>query len=559
MEDSEYLYKTSCDNCGSSDANAVYDDGHTHCFSCGHHTSADGDRPRPSGRKRMALDLIDSGVITALRKRGITEETCRHFGYSVGRMNGEPVQIAPYRDSDRQLIAQHIRTKDKEFCWRGDSKAAGLWGQWLCRDGGKMVVVTEGEIDAMSVSQVQGNKWPVVSIACGACKSEKATKVAKHVAKNVDFLERFDKVVFCFDMDEQGQNSARAAAAQLSPGKAFIAPLPLAFHDANDMLVAKKAEALMSAIWGAKEWRPDGIVTFADIAADVRKPVEVGLPWWLDTLTELTFGRREGEVYGFGAGTGVGKTDFFTQQIAHDVVELEEKAGVIYLEQMPQETGKRIAGKLAGKTFHVPDSGWQQAELDAAVDAMVQSDRILFNDNWGATDWDELKQRIRYMVKAHGVRIIYLDHLTALAAAEEDERRTLERIMSELAGLAQELKIIVHFISHLTTPEGKPHEEGGRVMIRHFKGSRAIGFWSFFMFGLERDQQADNEAIRKTTTLRVLKDRYTGRSVGQTILLGYDQDTGLLFETKENPFDDETAFDDESSPGGTDDDDEIPF
>jgi hypothetical protein len=31
-----------------------------------------------------------------------------------------------------------------------------------------MIVVTEGEIDALAMSQVQGNKWPVVSIACGA-------------------------------------------------------------------------------------------------------------------------------------------------------------------------------------------------------------------------------------------------------------------------------------------------------------------------------------------------------------------------------------------------------
>jgi twinkle protein len=54
--------------------------------------------------------------------------------------------------------------------------------------------------------------------------------------------------------------------------------------------------------------------------------------------------------------------------------------------------------------------------------------------------------------------------------------------MKEMAALANELQIIILFVSHLTTPEGKPHEEGGRVTIRHFKGSRAIGFWSHFMF-----------------------------------------------------------------------------
>jgi hypothetical protein len=31
---SNFLHHTSCDNCGSSDANGVFDDGHTYCWSC---------------------------------------------------------------------------------------------------------------------------------------------------------------------------------------------------------------------------------------------------------------------------------------------------------------------------------------------------------------------------------------------------------------------------------------------------------------------------------------------------------------------------------------------
>jgi twinkle protein len=109
-----------------------------------------------------------------------------------------------------------------------------------------------------------------------------------------------------------------------------------------------------------------------------------------------------------------------------------------------------------------------------------------------------------------------------------DEKGSLEQIMKEIASLANELDLIIHLVSHLSTPDGTPHEEGGRVMIRHFKGSRSIGFWSYYMIGLERDQQADDETERHTTTLRVLKDRYTGQATGQTILLGYDADTGRI-------------------------------
>lgn len=67
-------------------------------------------------------------------------------------------------------------------------------------------------------------------------------------------------------------------------------------------------------------------------------------------------------------------------------------------------------------------------------------------------------------------------------------------------------------------------------MLRHFKGSRSIGFWAFFAFGLERNPQHEDPEIAQQTTLRCLKDRYTGRANGKTITLGYDTSTGLISE-----------------------------
>jgi twinkle protein len=261
---------------------------------------------------------------------------------------------------------------------------------------------------------------------------------------------------------------------------------------------------------------------------ELEKPVEIGLPWWLPELNKATYGRRMGEIYGLGAGTGVGKTDFITQQIAYDVTTLGLKVGTIFLEQKPVETVKRLAGKLAGKRFHVPpvDNEWTQDELREAAQQLVG--KVTMYDSFGQTEWDVVAAKIRYMAVAQDIKVFYLDHLTALADTA-DEKGSLEQIMKELAGLANELMVIITFISHLTTPEGKPHEEGGRVTIRHFKGSRAIGFWSFYMFGMERNQQADDEDERQTTTFRVLKDRYTGQSTGKTFLLGYDADKGQLF------------------------------
>jgi twinkle protein len=470
----------------------------------------------------MAGDLLPIGEPIALTKRCINEETTSKWRYTVSQYKGQTVQLANYCNDQGQVIAQKVRAPDKQFEFLGDAKHAPLYGQWLWRDGGKMVVVTEGEIDALSVSQLQGNKWPVVSVQNGAGGAKKS------IAKALDWLERFESVVFMFDNDEPGIKAAKECAEVLSPGKAKIANLPL--KDANEMLQAGRGQEVIQAIWGAKEYRPDGIVTVGDVREEALKPLEDGLSWPWAALTAATYGQREGELYTYGAGTGVGKTDVLTQIVTHDLTVHKVPVGLFFLESSPSDMLIRVAGKLAGKCFHVPGDGWTEDELKDAIGEVEKAAPMFMYDSFGATDWSVIKGKIQYLANAHGVKDIFIDHLTALAAGEEDERVFLENTMEQIAGLTKRLKLRTHLVSHLATPDGTPHEEGGRVTIRHFKGSRAVGFWSHFMFGLERDQQEEDLTKRNTTTFRVLKDRKTGRGTGVTFELTYDPKTGRLVE-----------------------------
>lgn len=560
--DSEFVQKEPCPKCGSRDNLARYSDGHAFCFTtgCNHYEKGDGlEGVVPAQTTtRKSKELIPIGEPSAWPSRKISKETAQKWGFTRSEYRGETVRVFNYKDPDSgQVIAQKIRPRNKDdMRFLGpQAKGAPLYGMNLWRDQGRKVIITEGEMDAMSVSQAQNHKWPVVSVPGGAGTAKKA------ISRHIDWLERFEEVILMFDMDEDGQTAVAECAPLFTPGKCKVAKLPDGYKDANEMLIDGDSAGIIDAIWGAKEFRPDGLVSIDDILEEVTKPVEWGIPWFLDTLTKLTYGRRYGEIYGLGAGTGVGKTDLFTQQMMFDITELGEKVGAIFLEQKPVETAKRLAGKFAGQRFHVPDAGWTEEQL---VDAVSQlREKVVFYDNFGQTDWEVVRGHIRYMNVSLGIRIFYLDHLTAMADTG-NEKETIEQIMKEMAGLANELGIIIHFVSHLSTPEGKPHEEGGRVMIRHFKGSRSIGFWSFFMFGMERDQQHEVEEVRQTTTFRVLKDRYTGQSTGQVIYLGYDPEGGLLFEKPDydpNPQEQDHGFPPVRS-GSTDGDidwDDIPF
>src|SRR5690606_16925044 len=152
-----------------------------------------------------------------------------------------------------------------------------------------------------------------------------------------------------------GQEAALECAALITPGKAKIAQLPA--KDANEVLQKGEGEQIVTAIYQAQTKRPDGIVTFGQLRDKALTPVEMGMPWHDERLTGLTYGKRFGEVYTFGAGTGIGKTDWLMQEaafIAETAHESGEKVGLFFLEQQPTETAKRLAGKFAGRRFHVP-------------------------------------------------------------------------------------------------------------------------------------------------------------------------------------------------------------
>ena len=522
-----FVHHEECPSCGSKDNLARYDDGSGWCFGCEHFEApTDGERSTPEDKPKKAdgSPLVTDGKYRALPTRQITQETCQFWKYKVGVAfhsatgQREQCHIAPYYDEDGKLQAQHLRFADKDMPWRGNAKDVRLFGQQLWRTGGKRLIITEGEIDAMSISQLQDNKWPVVSLPSGAQSAESA------IARQIEWVESFETVVLAFDMDEPGQDAAKAVGEILTPGKVVIARLPM--KDANECLVKGARKALMNSLWEARPYRPDGIVSVSDVRDQITATPQAGRPWPWKALTEATHGRRYGELYAFGGGTGCGKSTVFKQVMAHIITQEKAPVGGIFLEEPPKVTYRHTAGMLMGKRTHVPGVEFDHAVFEKTLDSL--EGRLYCYQHKGGAAWDIIRAKIRYMNRALGVRDVFLDHITAISAAieETDERKALDKIMANIGSLCQELDITIYFVSHLTTPEGKSHEEGGRVLEKQFRGSRSIAYWSHFMFGIERDKQ-DPSGV---TTFRVLKDRFTGDSNGFRFGLAYDKETGLLHE-----------------------------
>ena len=139
---------------------------------------------------------------------------------------------------------------------------------------------------------------------------------------------------------------------------------------------------------------------------------------------------------------------------------------------------------------------------------------------------------IRSLAKALDCKWSFLDHLSIVVSSQEhgDERKNIDAIMTKLRTLVQELGVGIFLVSHLRRSGGTSHEEGGKISLSELRGSQSIAQLSDIVLGLERDQQNEDEAIRNTTTVRVLKNRYTGLT-GPACYLKYDKETARMLET----------------------------
>jgi len=513
-----------CEKCGSKDNLAVYDDDSTYCFTPGCNNRSGGSSSQMSNEVQR-MDLIEIDYIP-LTKRGLSIETCKKWGYGSGSFKGTPVQVANYRDNKGVLRAQKLRDAKKSFRWLGDPKSINLFGEHLWETNGKRVVVCEGEIDALSVSQILDNKWPVVSIPNGAASAPKA------ITKSLEWLETFQEIVLCFDQDEAGRAAANACAPLISPGKCKIVH-GLPEKDPNDCIIKGKHKELNQALWEAKTFRPDGVVSGNELWDHIIKQDSgwsVEYPW--AGFNTSLLGMRGGELVTLTAGTGIGKSSV-CRELCYQLIKDGHKVGYIALE----ESVKKTAECLMALHLNVPYTNLGSIPEDArkqAFDEVLGNGNIVLYDHWGSQDPARLLGQVRYMCKSLGCQFIFIDHLSILVSAleEGDERRMIDNTMTKLRSLVEETGSHCVLVSHLKRPDGRGHEEGATTSLSQLRGSHAIAQLSDAVIGCERNQQDQLEA--RNTTIRVLKNRFSG-TTGVCATLEYNPSTGRLVEYI-NPF-----------------------
>ncbi len=538
------LAKRPCIRCQSSDALQPYqqDDGRITgwCFSCQKWFNLDGKVKKEFKKNNMlAKEEVLTFSIRGENERGIYKETNQRYGirYSVNGSTGErDTDYYPYY-IDRKLCGFKMRVlpKDFESPTVGSIKNADLFGWHLLDFSYKRIFITEGEEDAVTIAQVlwehYGKRvWPnVVSLANGA-------GIGRSIDKFTKRLNKFDKIIACFDNDEHGQKALIDLSLKVDIKKLYV--MKLSEKDANDCLRAGKKQEIVDAFLKPTQFRPHGVVNIRDLkdvyfSKDTSTYYKFPESWKL--MNAITYGMKVPALDIFTSDTSNGKTQLCRELVVHLLKTTKEKIGCIFLEESSEDTLRGLGSLVLDQRITLPDvmDKVPQTDLERSWDAISKDDRIEFRrSEWNKIENNSVLSAIRFMAEGADCKFIFLDHLSIVVSADADrgqERERIDTLMTNLKSMAMQMNIWIGVVVHLrkVTNQGTPFERGGLATGDDLRGSGGLKQLSNQIYFIQRNRMHSQESMRNVLRLHVIKNRTEG-SCGPMDYLEFKKDTGRI-------------------------------
>lgn len=522
-----------CNDCGGSDPLQVYEDGSTFCFSCRKSHPApkgvtivkDDDFEPMEGSSWVSLSEVrDEFPTRGFKERGIFKQIAEHYSVKVSYdLDGHiDAHYYPYY-VDNNLSGYKVRKLPKDFTSIGKVRG-GLFGQQNY-NGGKRLVITEGEMDAMAVQSAWYKRYktfyPVVSI--------RSASSIKDLIEERDWIRNFDEVILWFDKDDAGQDAMKEAARIIGYDKVKIAKSNE--KDASDLWI-KDPDKVLKTIYDSTEYTPAGILDKEELWEQLEKYNElesVPYPPFMTGLNEKLKGMRFGEITLWTSGTGSGKSTLLREIAVHLLDITEDKIGIVSLEESPAETARKMSGMALNRNPAGEEIPLE--ELRVGYDKVFGDDRVLVLDHQGSISDGSIMDFLEYMCLS-GAKYIFVDHITILASEGAEGltgNEAIDLIMNQLLRLVKKYNVWIGLISHLrkTDNKGKSFEEGKLPSMDDIRGSGSIKQISMDIIAFARDVGNSDNVKRNTIKTKVLKCRYTGLT-GPSGALLYDFGTGRL-------------------------------
>lgn len=403
-------------------------------------------------KKAETIEIRDAAV-EYLESRGISRETTEKY-YITTQAERDNVLIFPFYDEERRL--QFIKYRNttfqkgqdgsKEWC-EANCKPI-LFGMAQCDPENKTLIMTEGQIDSLSVSEAGYQN--AVSVPNGK-------NGFTWVPHCWDWLQNFDKLIMFGDFEHGSMTLLPDMKARFHGQVWHVRPEDYKdCKDANEILQKYGKEGVRACIDNAEREKDIHVIRMADVEpSDLANMPHISTGF--TQLDKLIGGFYFGQVILISGRRGKGKSTLASQfmcEALHAGQSCFAYSGELPHASFREWMDRQLAGPENLRKIS-NDSGkvdwtlreWQRKRLhDWYYHTM-----FLYTEAPSETDETEtLAQTVEKVVREDGIRVVLLDNL--MTALEEDLRSDLNRLQSEfvrnLARIARLYNVIIFLIAH---------------------------------------------------------------------------------------------------------------
>lgn len=579
---STYFVKhESCEECGSTDAKAIYSDNSSHCFSCEHTVpskeyleenqrkptmkvrayATSGTTIKVTGDTLTKEKVLTNKMITEEQKEDVKSKTV-HYGNDYRDISDEVLKFYGCRTEfddegdvfkryypytiNGQLSGFKVRSHPKTF--GGNVGETGntceLYGQFRFPNGGKYLLVVEGEEDAMAAYQMfleysrnKGSDFVTAVVSLG-----QGVKSKKQLANNYEFLNKFDNIILGLDSDEAGKGSIDELIAVMPKGKVKIAHWTKA-KDPNQYLENDNARQFLSDFYNAESYVPVGVIGSGQLYERMLQKSgqpKVPFPPLFKELNDITIGGLSlGYIVNIASETGTGKTTLVNELIYHWIFHSPHKVGVLSMELDDAQYAEVLVSRhLEKKLALMQDEDKMKfirtKEFQDIANNLFKNDDgtdrfYLVDDRDGSVE--DLQEAIEKLIISAGCKVVVIDVLQDVLDGLSNEEQAV--FLKWAKSMIKSHGVLFIFINHKRKSQGG--NNNGRVNMEEsdIHGSSTIIKSAAMNILIGRDKMAEDPIIRNVTHIAVPKNRITGIT-GPAGALYYENEKHKLFNFEDH-------------------------
>jgi twinkle protein len=465
-------------------------------------------------RPKTTIGAVVDPIITYLAGRKLSRSTAEHFG--IGSKDAKTIMF-PYRRDGELINVKYRNIRDKKTMWTESGAEGILFNHDLVGQNERMLVICEGEYDAMALFEYG---IEAASVPMGASNFQ-------WVDNEWEFLTRFKKIYLCFDNDPAGQKALYSLVQKLGGWRCYQVILPA--KDANDALKAGVApETIMGCFEDALDFRPNYLATpmqFADEVLELFKnnPELNGSPTAWPWLTKILRGWRNEELTVWSGKNGSGKSTILNQHLL-DLASKDIRTCIASLELPAKRYLRWAVIQQLEKTFPAVSEIKEVLEFLEGKVYIVNSYEELIPE--------EIFEVFEYAARRYDVKHFIVDSLSRVKLPGVDDLKEEKKFVSDLLTFSKKFCCHVHLVAH-PRKTNKDNERTGKVDI---KGSGAITDLAHNVLITYRPDEEEKEASKKPLpdmALMVKKNREFGTE--GSIGMSFNPATKKFYEIKPAP------------------------